>query len=56
MQSVRDEFPKDAKAHGAQFKKKKKTTNNNKQPNQKKWAEDLIDISPKKTYIWPTGT
>ena len=24
MQSVRDEFPKDAKAHGAQFKKKKK--------------------------------
>ena len=22
----------------------------------KKWAEDLIGISPKKTYRWPTGT
>ena len=22
----------------------------------KKWAEDLNDISPKKTYRWPTGT
>ena len=22
----------------------------------KKRAEDLIDISPKKTYRWPTGT
>ena len=21
-----------------------------------KWAEDLIDISPEKTYRWPTGT
>ena len=22
----------------------------------KKWVEDLIDISPKKTYRWPRGT
>ena len=22
----------------------------------KKWAENLIDIFPKKTYRWPTGT
>ena len=29
--------------------------NNNKNPI-KKWAEDLIDISPKKTYRWTIGT
>ena len=22
----------------------------------KKWAEDLIGIAPKKTYMWPTNT
>ena len=22
----------------------------------KKWAEDQIDISPRKTYRWPRGT
>ena len=33
-------------------------TNNNYNNNKivKKWAEGLIDISPKKTYRWPTGT
>ena len=29
---------------------------NNRKKTVKKWAEDLIDISPKKTYRWPIGT
>ena len=35
-----------------------KTTQQQKKPNNptEKWAEDLIDISSKKTYRWPTGT
>ena len=34
-------------AHTAQYKKKNK---------KKKWAEDLIDVSPKKIDRWPIGT
>ena len=32
------------------------TNNNHNKKTVKKRAEDLIDISPKKTYRWPTGT
>ena len=34
-------------AHTAQYKKKNK---------KKKWAEDLIDVSPKKIDRWPKST